>query len=97
MLRGPRQLNIQLYFKNQSSWLNQLKILFDKKYTNNILSSGSCEANCMFYELINNSYEIITIINELNKLKLNKRTRIKLVPFKPATTILLIIINFIII
>ena len=95
MLRGPRQFNIQLYFKNQSSWLNQLKILFDKNYTNNILSSGSCD--CMFYELINNSYEIITIINELNKLKLNKRPRIKLVPFKPATTILLIIINFIII
>ena len=95
MLRGPRQFNIQLYFKNQSSWLNQLKILFDKNYTNNILSSVSCD--CMFYELINNSYEIITIINELNKLKLNKRTRIKLVPFKPATTILLIIINCIII
>ena len=51
----------------------------------------------MFYELINNSYETITIINELNKLKLNKRPRIKLVPFKPATTILLIKINFIII
>ena len=51
MLQGPRQFKIQLYFKNQSSWLNQLKILFDKNYTNNILSSVSCD--CMLYELIN--------------------------------------------